>query len=431
MSVFAPGEESPAPKQPEEQHNAEQSAQPKQAEQPTAYANKVRQQYELKLYATIRNAIKTNNCLDVLESVNQFVVPFGSAESARSGHEGTRAFDTFDYAADTQAAITAMPVWQINILRRAKVAPVIVDRSELGLSTIILAKDLPSEIVQVQNTSAWKKRIRFIKVHAPHTSESPRTLDLNLNPLYRIFGPKGKMIDTLTKLKVHLTSVKNFKNGPTETIRGIAPLSASDVETLTKSGLLVCPDEALTTSKVSDRMLVIDFKFGTNPQVIIDYLAKIQRDQKCFANVTSFKGRLLFATTPDADTVNKFQHDIVRFCQRQQGNVTGVSENNIQLPQLAPTPEMLLLTGLKGVLCEAHVTAIINAITSKTSSHVTILSKNDRSALLKMKPEAAAQFDSCIINGLVACSLFTKVTAARDAAELEFKASMERHKDHA
>lgn len=103
---------------------------------------------ELKVYASIRNAIKAASALNILDSTTQFVVRYGNMQTATEGHHEVRAYDTFEFFSDADALLAGSSVWMKNAIARAAQPPVMVCRAELGLTTVLLIRELPPSLHQ-------------------------------------------------------------------------------------------------------------------------------------------------------------------------------------------------------------------------------------------------------------------------------------------
>lgn len=117
----------------------------------------------------------------------------------------------------------------------------------------------------------------------------------------------------------------------------------------------------------------------------------------------------------------------MKFCQRQiRFTDNNTSEDEVPIPQAPPTPDLLLLTGMKGLLCDSHIRQICDFIEREDGAKPKVLNSNGRTALIRATEAVCRKLDNSIVGSVVLISQFSQVVAARKAQQDAFQSSLER-----
>ena len=229
---------------------------------------------ELKVFASIRKALEHANALEVLDSPRQFVIPFGSTDSANNGHDEVRAYDTYDHFTDIESLLAGSSVWLKRAMGRTRSPPVIICRTLQGLSTVVLLRDVPP--ASISQRAGWRSSCKVVTMPAYGKQGETKELDFQLDPIHRVMGTTALLSEVLSKAKITLDNKREFGN----VTRGVCPLTDVQANSLRQAGLLVMKNDAIVSSSCSKRMLTVDFVFQAKSDKILTFLVDIQQGEK-------------------------------------------------------------------------------------------------------------------------------------------------------
>ena len=89
------------------------------------------------------------------------------------------------------------------------------------------------------------------------------------------------------------------------------------------------------------------------------------------------------------------------------------NENEVPIDSIDPATDLILLTGIKGVLCASHVERICAEISTREDCMTVVVNNNGRTALVRAPVEVVQKYANTTVVGTVLISAFAAVAEAR------------------
>lgn len=388
----------------------------------------------MQLYQKQRAALRFHDLMDVLDDPNMFFVPKLEAYTDNAV-VGTRVMVTFESYQDYAAVIEGIPYWQKAMMSRAAMVVIVV--SSQGKRTVIYVRDVRSKHVGGPYPN-WEKNVHLIRTKADEVNAECKDIVLPISKeIFRIEGFRKTLEPAMTQIKTNLTI--QAENHKTQSIIGTAAVDDDTRHTLCRHRQLTIPVEAITTSKMSSRMLVVEFDMETKYADILEILGAIQLKHNVMCGITSFRGRVLFDRDVTVEDVNGLIPEVYREkvrnvrmqSTRARAPYQGRGELGIEADKSEDPSALLLVTSVHGAVplevALSISTGLARELSEEQCGSMKMVKCDGRSALIRAPQELVNKWDNVRVNGTYLLSAFTKILAARKAERAEYEASMARY----
>ena len=396
------------------------------------------QKVTAKIFQNQRVALREYGVMDVLHNEGMFFVDV-ITKYTEGRLDGTHCIKTHESYQDYAALMAGISLWQKRMMSRA--ARVVIVACGQGRKTVIYLRDVRAYRIGGPYPN-WEKNVHFIRTRGPQIPVTTADAELEVPALpkeiFRVEAPTEKLSAVLTQTKTNLAVP--HENRKQSSTTGLAAIDKETADVFARSGILMMPADAITTSKYASHMLTVVFNYETQYKEILEVLASIQRNHSVFCAVTSFRGRVLLsrdATTDDANALippcyrNKVAD--VKLQERQNYRKVPAHRDELDInPDQSEDPTgLLLMTSIHGAvpieMAYSISTGLAQLLPIEECGQVKMVKCDGRSALVRAPQKYVDKWDNTRVNKTYLLSAFSKVLAARKAEQAEYEASMARY----